>query len=126
MDTLSDIRAAIAAALRTVDGLEGIDHAPPQVNPPAAVVAPDSVQYDVDFEHGATYLLPVQMIVGLGDWESAQRQMDAMVAHDGTAVAAINAIDSFECRVVAMGDYGTTAYGDKTYLGAVLTVEVLV
>ncbi len=61
-----------------------------------------------------------------GEWDSAQKQLDGFVAHDGAAVAAINDDTSVEARVVGMDAYGLTDFGGIVYLGAVLTVEVLV
>lgn len=125
MAALDDIRAALKVALATVSGLEAYSYVPPQVNPPAAVVAPDSIQYDADFEHGATYTIPVQILVSLGDWESAQRELDAIASPDGTAVQAINSAVDVEARVVSMSEYQLVTYGLKDYFGCVLTVSVL-
>jgi hypothetical protein len=124
MSALDDIRAQLSSALGAIDGLEAYAHVKGQVNVPAAVVAPDSVTYDVTYDGAATYRLPVQVLVSLADWESAQLAIDALVAHDGTAVEAINNATSIEARVVEMTEYGATVYADKTYLGAVLMVEV--
>lgn len=126
MSTLDDIRDDLKTALATVSGLKAHARVPGQITPPAAVVAPDSVEFDSTFEHGATYRLPVQVLVQLGEWDSAQKQLDGFVAHDGTAVAAINDDTTVEARVVSMGDYGLTQFAGVDYLGAVLTVEVLV
>lgn len=125
MSTLDDIRDDLKTALAGVTGLQAHARVPGQITPPAAVVAPESVEYDADFEHGATYRLPVQLLVQLGEWDSAQKQIDGLAAHDGTAVAAINDDTTVEARVVRMESYGMTEFAGVAYLGAVLIVEVL-
>lgn len=124
MAAVDDIRAALATAAETVDGLQGYHYVPAQVNTPCAVVAPDSITFDVDLEHDATYRLPVTVLVSLGDWESAQQVLDPLVSHDGDLVAALNAVTGFDVQVLAMQEYGLTEYGGTNYLGAQLIVEV--
>lgn len=124
MTALEDIRAALATAADSLDEVQGYDYVPAQVNPPAAVVGADAVSYDADLEHEATYRIPVTVLCSLGDWESAQRQLDPLISHDGALVTALNAAAGFDCQVLAMQDYGLTTYGVTEYLGAVLIVEV--
>lgn len=125
MSSLADIRTALAGALGGVSGLSTYEVVPGQINAPAAVIAPDGIEYDTDFEHGATYNLPVQFLVSLGDWGTAQRTMDEIVSHDGDGVAALNDVATFECRVVRMEGYGLTTFATTDYLGAQLIVEVI-
>lgn len=126
MSSLTDIRSALSAALDGVSGLSTYEVVPGQVNTPAAVIAPDGIEYDTDFEHGATYRFPVQFLVSLGDWGTAQRVLDGYISHDGTATAALNDdVTDFETRVVGMEAYGLTQFGDMNYLGAQLVVEVI-
>lgn len=124
MSTLTEVRSAIATALKGVEGLQGYEYMPAQVNPPAAAVAPDGIDYDVTFEHSATYRVPVLLLLSLGDWQSSQELLDSVISHDGAAVAAINAIEDFDCRVVAMTDYGQVTFQQTEYLSARLMVEV--
>jgi hypothetical protein len=124
VSALDDIRDDLKTVLAAVSGLHAHARVPARINPPAAVIAPDSVEYNVDFDGGATYRLPVQVLVQLGDWDAAQQQLDALVAHDGTAVDAINSA-TVEARVTSMEGYGLTPYAGVDYLGAVLIVEVL-
>lgn len=126
MSTLDDIRDDLKTALASVSGLQAHARTPGSITPPAAVVAPESIEYDIDFDGGATVRLPVQVLVQFGEWDSAQKQIDAFVAHDGTAVAAINDDTTVEARVVGMDSYGLTDFAGIVYLGAVLNVEVLV
>jgi hypothetical protein len=124
VNVLEQIRAALATQAGKVDGLSGYSYVPGQINAPAAVVAPQEISYDADLSDGATVLLPVQVLVSLGDLESAHRAMDDLVAPDGALVALLNACQDFDTRVVGMDRYGDTEYASSTYLGAVLTVEV--
>lgn len=127
MTALADIRSALAAALDPVTDLSAYETVPAQVNTPAAVVAPDSIEYDTDFDGGATYTLPVQFLVALGDWGTAQRVLDGFIAHNGTATVALNDdVVGFEVRVVRMESYGLTTFANTDYLGAQLVVEVIV
>lgn len=124
MTSLAGIRATIASALAGIPDLQAYPYTPSQVNPPAAVVAPDAITYDVNLEHDATYQLPVLLIVSLGDWASAQRSLDGFCSHDSAVIQALNAIEDFDVQVLAMSEYGRVDYADKIYLGATLTVEV--
>lgn len=126
MATLEDIRATLKTALEDASGLNSYATVPGQINTPAAVVAPEGIEYDTDFNGGATYRLPIQFLASLGDWGTAQRQLDTYIAHDGTAVEAINATDDIEVRVVSMDGYGLTEFAGTNYLGAQVTVEVIV
>lgn len=125
MTTLDDIRSTLADALTACDGLSTYETVPGSINAPAAVVAPDAIEYETDFDGGATYRLPIQFLVSLGDWGTAQRKLDAYVAHDGSAVEAVHAQDT-NYRVVGLESYGLTDFAGSDYLGAQLIVEVIV
>lgn len=124
MSALDDIRTALATALGSA-GLKSYKRAPGEVAAPAAVVAPDGIEYNADFDGGATYQLPVVILVAQGDWSKAQESLDAYVSHDGSAVAAINDAEGIEARVTAMSEYGIVRWGTTDYFGASLNVEVL-
>ena len=126
MSALGDIRTALKTGLGTASGLSAYEVVPGRIDAPAAVVAPEGIEYDTDFEGGATYTLPIQFLVALGDWGTAQRQLDGYIAHDGSAIAAINAITDIEVRVVRMEQYGLTTFANTDYLGAQVVVEVIV
>lgn len=126
MSSLADMRSALAVALDGIGTLSTYEVVPGQVNTPCAVIAPDGIEYDTDFDGGATYRFPVQFLVSLGDWGTAQRSLDGYVSHDGTAVAALNDdVTGFETRVVGMEGYGLTQFNSTDYLGAQLIVEVI-
>lgn len=126
MSALGDIRTDLARALEDVDGLSSYDTVPGQVNTPAAVVAPEDIEYHVDFEGGATYTLTIQFLVSIGDWATAQETLDGFVSHDGTAVAAIEASEDVNASVIGIQAYGLTQFANTDYLGAQLIVRVLV
>lgn len=126
MAALEDIRAALKAALATADGLNAYETVPGQINTPAAVVAPEAIEYETDFDGGATYRFPIQFLAALGDWGTAQRQLDGYVAHDGAAVAAIHDATDIEVRVTGLEAYGLTEFSNTSYLGAQVIVEVIV
>lgn len=126
MASLDDIRTALAAALDACPGLSTYEVVPGQVNPPAAVIAPDTIEYETDFDGGATYRIPVQFLVDLGDWGTAQRKLDGYVSHDGTAAVAVHDATTIEARIAGLEAYGLTTFGITDYLGAQLIVEVIV
>ena len=126
MSALDDIRSALKTALAGASGLNTYATVPGSVHAPAAVIAPESIEYDMDFDGGATYTLPIQFLADLTDWGTAQRKLDGYVAHDGTAVAAINDATDIEARVIRMEDYALTTFADTNYLGCRLIVEVIV
>lgn len=126
MSALEDIRTALKTALAGASGLNSYAVVPGRVDPPAAVVAPEGIEYNTDFEGGATYTIPVQFLASLGDWGTAQRELDGYIAHDGTAVDAINEADGIEARVIRMEQYGLTTFANTDYLGCQVVVEVIV
>ena len=126
MSALEDIRSSLKTALAGASGLNSYAVVPGRVDVPAAVVAPEGIEYDTDFEGGATYTIPVQFLAALSDWGTAQRQLDGYIAHDGSAVDAIHAATDIEARVVRMEQYGLTSYAGVDYLGAQVIVEVIV
>ena len=125
MSTLATIRTELADALNSVSNLSAYAYVTGQVNTPAVVIAPEGVEYDTTFDGGATYRLPLQFLVSLGDWGTAQRVIDDFIDHDGAGATAIYTAD-LEVRIVGGVEYGLTTFGDKDYLGAQVTVEVIV
>lgn len=125
MAALEDIRSSLKTALATASGLNAYATVPGQINTPAAVVAPEGIEYEADFDGGAIYRLPIQFLSSLGDWGTAQRELDGYVSHDGTAVAAIHAATDIEVRVIGMESYGLTEFAGTSYLGAQVVVEVI-
>lgn len=126
MSALDDIRADQADALNGVSGLSSYARVPGSLNTPAAVVAPDGIEYSTDFDGGATYRFPIQFLATLADWGTAQDDLDGFVSHDSAAIAALHDDTTFETRVVGMENYGLTTFAGTDYLGAQVIVEVIV
>ncbi len=132
MASISTIRAGIATNLATIAGLRTSAWIPDQINPPIAVVKPDSISYDTAFGRGLdTMEFSVLCIVGRVDERSAQATLDAYCATTGTASikAAIESDATLgsaisDLRVTAMRNYTSLNVGDVTYLAAEFAVTV--
>jgi hypothetical protein len=132
MASISTIRAGIATNLATIAGLRTSAWIPDQINPPIAVVKPDTISYDTAFGRGLdTMEFSVLCIVGRVDERSAQATLDAYCATTGTASikAAIESDATLgsaisDLRVTAMRNYTSLNVGDVTYLAAEFAVTV--
>lgn len=132
MASISTIRAGIATNLATIAGLRTSAWIPDQINPPIAVVKPDSISYDTAFGRGLdTMEFSVLCIVGRVDERSAQATLDAYCTTTGTASikAAIESDATLgsaisDLRVTAMRNYTSLNVGDVTYLAAEFAVTV--
>lgn len=132
MATLTDIRNGLATRLATIPGLRVSAILPENLNPPIAVVGPESITYDLNGRNGLhQYTMTVTVIVARADARSAQAQLDAYVAPSGSASvkAAIEADRSLggtvdTCRVTTVTNYAVTDTLDVPYLGLDFTVEV--
>lgn len=132
MASISTIRAGIATNLATIAGLRTSAWIPDQINPPIAVVKPDSISYDTAFGRGLdTMEFSVLCIVGRVDERSAQATLDAYCATTGTASikAAIESDATLgsaisDLRVTEMRNYTSLNVGDVTYLAAEFAVTV--
>lgn len=132
MASISTIRSGIATNLATISGLRTSAWIPDQINPPIAVVKPDSISYDTAFGRGLdTMEFSVLCIVGRVDERSAQATLDAYCATTGTASikAAIESDATLgsaisDLRVTAMRNYTSLNVGDVTYLAAEFAVTV--
>ena len=132
MASISTIRAGIATNLATIAGLRTSAWIPDQINPPIAVVKPDTISYDTAFGRGLdTMEFSVLCIVGRVDERSAQATLDAYCATSGTASikAAIESDPTLgsavsDLRVTEMRNYTSLPVGDVTYLAAEFAVQV--
>ena len=132
MASISSIRAGIATNLASIAGLRTSAWIPDQINPPIAVVKPDTISYDTAFGRGLdTMEFSVLCIVGRVDERSAQATLDAYCATTGTASikAAIESDATLgsaisDLRVTAMRNYTSLNVGDVTYLAAEFAVTV--
>lgn len=132
MASISNVRSGIATNLATISGLRTSAWIPDQINPPIAVVKPDSIQFDSAFQRGLdTMQFSVLCIVGRVDERSAQATLDAYCATTGTASikAAIESDPTLgsavkDVRVTEMRNYTSLPVGDVTYLAAEFAVQV--
>jgi len=133
MATLSELRAGIAANLATISGLRTTATVPDQINPPIAVVMPNTITYDTAFARsgGDEYEFLVMVIVGRVDERSAQNKLDAYASSSGnSSVKAAIEKDktlggkAFSLRVSSLRGYQSVTVGDITYLSAEWVVQV--
>jgi len=132
MASIGTIRAGIATNLGTITGLRTSAWVPDQINPPVAVVKPESISYDTAFGRGLdTMEFSVLCIVGRVEERTAQATLDAYCATTGTASikAAIESEPTLgsaisDLRVTEMRNYTSLSVGDVTYLAAEFVVQV--
>lgn len=132
MASIGTIRAGIATNLGTIAGLRTSAWVPDQINPPIAVVKPESISYDTAFGRGLdTMEFSVLCIVGRVEERTAQATLDAYCATTGTASikAAIESNPTLgsaisDLRVTEMRNYTSLSVGDVTYLAAEFVVQV--
>ena len=130
--TIAQMRAGIATNLATISGLRTTTTTPDVINPPIAIVQPQTVDYDETFQRGmATYTFVVTVIVGRAAERTAQTNLDLFVAQSGSksVKAAIESDktlggNAFDCRVTTLRSYGSTSINDVLYLAGEFTVLV--
>jgi hypothetical protein len=132
MADVAMIRSGLATNLATISGLRTSAWVPDQINPPIAVIKPETINYDTAFARGLdTYEFSVLVIVGRVDERSAQSRLDAYCASSG-ATSIKTAIESdrdlngaiSDLRVTEMRNYTSLPVGDVTYLAAEFVVQV--
>lgn len=133
MASISDLRTGIATNLATIPGLRTSATVPDSVNPPIAVVMPNSINYDIAFARtgGDEYEFIVMAIVGRVDERTSQNRLDAYCSGTGTE-SIKRAIESdkslggkaFSLRVTNLRSYNQLTVGDITYLSGEFTVTV--
>jgi hypothetical protein len=130
--TIAEMRNGIAANLANIAGLRTTTTTPDVINPPVAIVQPQTVDYDETFQRGmATYTFVVTVIVGRAAERTAQTNLDLFVAQSGSksVKAAIESDKTlggkvFDCRVTTLRSYGSTTINDVLYLAGEFTVLV--
>ena len=132
MANIANIRNGIATNLGTITGLRTSAWVPDNINPPIAIVRPESVAYDTAFQRGLDQLeFVVLTIVGRVDERTAQSRLDAYCDTTGTS-SIKRAIESdrtlggavSDLRVTEMRNYTSITIGDVTYLAAEFVVQV--
>jgi hypothetical protein len=133
MANISDLRAGIATNLATISGLRTSATVPDSINPPIAVVMPNTITYDTSFARtgGDEYEFLVMVIVGRVDERTAQNRLDGYCS--GTGASSVKAaIESdktlggkaFSLRVTSLRNYNQVTVGDVTYLSGEFVVQV--
>lgn len=127
MASITELRSGIATNLATISGLRTtVDYIPDNINPPYAIIAPNTVDYDQAFHGGLnTYNFTITVVVGRVDARTAQHNLDAYCAPTGassikTAVESDRTLggEAYDCRVTQMRNYGTIVLNENTYLAA--------
>lgn len=133
MANISELRAGIATNLATISGLRTSATVPDSINPPIAVVMPNTINYDTSFARtgGDEYEFLVMVIVGRVDERTAQNRLDGYCS--GTGASSVKAaIESdktlggkaFSLRVTSLRNYNQVTVGDVTYLSGEFVVQV--
>lgn len=131
MASVSEIRAALATAMGSVEGLRTSAHVPDAPRPPIAVVMPDRVEYDLNARRGADrYFFTVTVLASRADDRAAQQNLDEYLAGPKSVKDAIESDRTLggkadTCRVTQMQNYAAVPVGETTYLSAQFVVEVV-
>ena len=133
MSTFSNIRTGLAANIGNISGLRTYSFIPDVINPPVAIAAPTSVEYDAAFDRGHDSLLwDVIVIVSRDSERAAQDALDSYC--DSTAATSIKAaVESditlggacIQARVTDMTSYQTLAVGETQYLAATFRIAII-
>lgn len=135
MASIADLRAKIATNVGTISGLRtsSTGFIPDNVNPPYAIIAPNTVDYNRSFSSGGlnTYNFTVTVVVGRVDERTAQRNLDAYCSPTGAGSIKI-AVESdrtlgglaYDCVVTGMRNYGSISIAENTYLAAEFDLTV--
>lgn len=132
MASISDIRSGLATNLARISGLRTSATAPDLVNPPIAIIEPDStpVRFDVAMNRGLDELrFVVTVIVSRADERSAQNKLDSYCAGSG-AYSVKEAIEYDrtlggkvnDCRVTEIRSYGQVSVNEIQYVAAEFSV----
>lgn len=134
MASLTELRQGIANNLKKIVGLRSEWFMPMsgQLNPPYAIITPDSIDYHKSFADGiSTYSFTITVVVGQQSERSAQMRLDEYVSPTG-ATSIKKAIESdktlsgkaFTLIVSDMKNYGSLTIGETQYLAAEFSCEV--
>lgn len=131
---VEDVRADLAQALRTVDGMAGrvFDYPPDTVAPPSAYVTyPESGTFDETYGRGMdSLLMPIVVVTGrVTDRTALTRLSGFMSGQGGESVA--RAVDRYNSTATAYDDARVSRFetdpvliGGVDYIAAIFDVEV--
>jgi hypothetical protein len=132
MTTVATIRTGLATNLATISGLRTSATMPDAINPPIAIVMPDSISYDTTMGRGLDeYAFTILVVVGRADARTSQGSVDAFCNPTGassikTAVQSDRTLGgaASSLRVTSMRNYTSITAGDVVYLAAEFAVTV--
>lgn len=132
MPTFSELRTGLANNLATIAGLRTANLIPDQVNPPIAIITPETITYDTAFARGLDeYNFTVLVIVHRVAERSAQSSLDAFCNPTGstsikTAIESDRSLGgkAQTLRVTDLRTYQALSVGDVDYLAAEFSVVV--
>lgn len=132
MSDITAIRQGIATNLGTISGLRTSAELPDNPNPPTAVVALETIDYDGAFQQGVTtFMFTVIVIVGRQSDRISQRSLNQYASQNGersikTAVESDRSLggNAMDCRVRGMTSVGSLQLNDTEYMAAEFSVAV--
>ena len=132
MTSISAIRAALAGTLNTIPGLTATANYQAQVNPPMALVLPQTGQIlTFDTVNGdVTYMLRVILLVSYGEDASSQAALDAYLdpTGSGSVIGALRTdsrlggVVAYCVPTTAVG-YGLIEWAGNQYFGTTVMVS---
>jgi hypothetical protein len=132
MASVSQVKAAIAAALGTVSGLRTYDRQPDNVNAPMAFPSLRSIEYHGAMGNGlTTQNYDVTVIVGRAAERSAERLLDTYLSYGSGGIRYALETDrtlggTAETSIVeSAGNIQTIDANDTTYLTIDFRVQVM-
>lgn len=132
MSDITAIRQGIATNLATISGLRTSAELPDNPNPPAAVVALETIDYDGAFQQGVTtFMFTIIVIVSRQSDRISQRSLNQYASQNGersikTAVESDRSLggNAMDCRVRGMTSVGSLQLNDTEYVAAEFSVAV--
>jgi hypothetical protein len=132
MASVSEIRNGLATNLATIIGLRTSSIVPDNINPPIAIVEPQSINFDTTFARGLDeYAFKITVIAGRADERSGQNKIDGYCSPTGSG-SVKTAIESDKTlggkvqnlRVTGLTSYGSITIAEVPYLAAEFAVTV--
>ena len=132
MPTFTELRTGLATNLATISGLRTANLIPDQVNPPIAIITPETITYDTSFARGLDeYNFTILVVVHRVAERSAQSSLDAFCNPTGstsikTAIESDRSLGGTAqtLRVTNLRTYQALSVGDVDYLAAEFSVVV--
>lgn len=130
---LSAVRDALKARLETISGLRSYAHVPDKPEPPCAIVAPSSCEFDSTFARGCDEIgFSILVLAARSDDRAGQAALDGFL--DGGGPASVKAAVEVDVdlggtvdtvRVSRWTGYGVREWAGVTYYAVEFSVEVI-